>query len=148
VGLQVLYIGYNVYSWRVWRRGATPNQSSNPTPTPTGAWLPLGLATVAFTGLFGWFFAAFTDGALSYWDALTTALSLVAQYALTRKWLENWWIWIGANLIYIGLGVAAGNRLFAALQLAYIALSFSGWWGWRKQIAAQRAARPVGASLD
>jgi nicotinamide mononucleotide transporter len=147
VGLQALYVAYNLYSWRMWLRGGPKDTPPEPAPTPRAAWLPLLLATLAFTGLFGFVFDRYTDGALPYWDALTTALSLVAQYALTRKWLENWWLWITANAIYIGLGVAGGNYWFAALQVAYIALSLSGWWRWRGAIRAQAAAA-VGAGTD
>lgn len=144
VGLQALYVLYNLYSWRMWLRGGPQNSPPAPTRTPRAAWLPLLLAVAGFTVLFGWVFATYTDGALPYWDALTTALSLVAQYALTRKWLENWGIWITANAIYIGLGVAGGNYWFAALQLAYIALSASGYVRWRAEIAGRAAAPALG----
>ncbi len=145
IGLQALYVIYNLYSWRMWLRGgpkhAPPNAVlSAPTATPRAAWLLLLLAIAAFTLLFGWVFAAFTDGRLTYGDALTTALSLVAQYALTRKWLENWWIWIAANLIYLRLFVASEAYWLAALQIAYIALSYSGWARWRADIRRRATA--------
>lgn len=144
VGLQALYVLYNLYSWRMWLRGGPQNTPPAPTRTPRAAWLPLLLAVAGFAVLFGWVFDNFTDGALPYWDALTTALSLVAQYALTRKWLENWGIWITANAIYIGLGVAGGNYWFAALQVAYIALSVSGYVRWRAELAGRAAAPALG----
>jgi len=144
VGLQALYVLYNLYSWRMWLRGGPQNTPPAPTRTPRAAWLPMLLAVAGFVVLFGWVFDNFTDGALPYWDALTTALSLVAQYALTRKWLENWGIWITANAIYIGLGVAGGNYWFAALQVAYIALSVSGYVRWRAELAARAAAPALG----
>jgi nicotinamide mononucleotide transporter PnuC len=140
VGLQALYVAYNLYSWRMWLHGGLRHTPPAPSATPRAAWLPLLLAVAAFTAVFGWVFATFTDGLLTYWDALTTALSLVAQYALTRKWLENWWIWIAANCLYIGLGLASGSYWFAALQVAYIALSASGWARWRSEISRQPAS--------
>jgi nicotinamide mononucleotide transporter len=38
-----------------------------------------------------------------FWDALTTVLSIVAQYMLNKKFLENWYCWILADIIYIPL---------------------------------------------
>ncbi|MCC7358312.1 MAG: nicotinamide mononucleotide transporter [Anaerolineales bacterium] len=145
VGLQALYVAYNVYSWRMWLYGGPQNEPPAVSRTPRAAWPALLLATAGFTALFGWVFDTYTDGSLPYWDALTTALSLVAQYALTRKWLENWGIWITANAIYIGLGVAGGNYWFAALQLAYIALSAAGYGRWRAELKAAAATAPEAA---
>ncbi len=140
MGLQALYVVYNLYSWRMWLHGGPKNTPPAPTRTPRAAWLPLLLATAGFAVLFGWVFDRYTDGALPYWDALTTALSVMAQYALTRKWLENWWIWISANAIYIGLGVASGSYWYAALQVAFIALSAAGYARWRAEIDRRAAA--------
>ena len=76
---------------------------------------------------------------------LRTALSLVAQYALTRKWLENWWIWISANLIYLGLFLVNQAYWVAALQVAFIALSVSGWARWRADIRSRQASAATSA---
>jgi nicotinamide mononucleotide transporter PnuC len=145
VGLQVLYVAYNIYSWRMWLRGGPQQGAPSPMPTPRAAWLPLLAATAAFTLLFGWVFDTYTNGQLPYLDALTTALSLVAQYALTRKWLENWWIWISANLIYLGLFLAGQTYWVAALQVAFIALSYSGWARWRADIRRRHASAAASA---
>jgi nicotinamide mononucleotide transporter len=117
--------------WRRNAQGLTPRVGR----TPPNAWLALLAAILFFTGLIGGVFDQFTDNPLPYWDAVTVALSLVAQYALTRKWLENWFIWIIANVIYIGLGVSAQSYQFAALQLVYIALSLMGYRHWMKDLA-------------
>ena len=140
VGLQALYVAYNLYSWRMWLRGGPKDTPPTVSGTPRAAWPVLLLATATFTVVIGWVFATYTDGNLPYWDALATALCLVAQYALTRKWLENWGIWITANAVYIGLGVAGGDYWFAALQLANIALSAAGYARWRAELKAAAPA--------
>ena len=40
--------------------------------------------------------------ALPYLDAATATVSLVAQYMMTRKLLENWALWIGVDVVYVG----------------------------------------------
>ena len=42
----------------------------------------------------GWYLAHHTDSPVPYLDALLTSGSLVAQWMMTRKLLENWAIWI------------------------------------------------------
>lgn len=44
---------------------------------------------------------------------MTTALSLTAQYMLSRKLLENWWVWLTADVIYIGLYCYKSLYLFS-----------------------------------
>ena len=74
-----------------------------------------------------------TDSNVPYWDAVTTVLSLVAQYMLAKKLLENWWVWIAANTLYIGLYVYKELHLVAGLQVVFIALSVMGYLRWKRE---------------
>ena len=49
-----------------------------------------------------------TDAALPFPDAATTAFSLVAQWMATRKWLENWLVWIAVDVVYVAMYVVPG----------------------------------------
>ena len=53
---------------------------------------------------------------------------------LAKKLLENWWVWIAANLLYIGLYVYKQLYLVAGLQVVFIALSVMGYLRWRKEL--------------
>src|ERR1017187_9422519 len=63
------------------------------------------LAAIVFAAALGTFLRSKTDAALPLWDAGTTAFSLVAQFLQTRKWIENWPIWIAVDTIYVGMYV-------------------------------------------
>lgn len=134
VGLQVFYFVYSLYSWWMWRYGGAGRTVMKLSLTPERAWLPLIAVVPVATGLVGLGFDAYTDNPLPYWDAATVALSVVAQFMLTQKWLENWWVWIVANVIYIHLGLSGASYLFAALQVVYIALSVLGYVRWRRDL--------------
>lgn len=140
VGLQVFYFFYSLYSWWRWRYGGHGGTVLPLALTPAGAWPWLLTSVVGATLAVGWGFDAWTDNPLPYWDAASVALSVVAQFMLTQKWLENWWVWIVANALYIYLGLAAGNWQFAALQVVYIALSVGGLRRWRQDLARRQAA--------
>lgn len=135
VGLQVFYFVYSLYGWWMWVYGGAGRRSLPLSLTPRRAWPPLAVLAASASLSLGWAFDRYTDNPLPYWDALTVALSVAAQFMLTHKWLENWWVWIAANLIYIYLGLSSSSYQFAALQVAYIALSLVGYRRWRRDWA-------------
>ncbi len=92
-------------------------------------------------------FLHLAGGAVPFWDALTTALSLCAQYLLSRKRLENWWVWMGADLIYVPLYIERELYLTAALYALFLILCLIGLRDWRKSMAPATAATPGGNSV-
>jgi nicotinamide mononucleotide transporter len=138
VGLQGFYFLYSLYSWYMWLYGGEARSPLALSFTPGLAWPVLLLVAASGTLGMGWVFDVHTDNPQPYWDAATVALSVVAQFMLTRKWLENWAVWIVANLIYLGLGLWGANYQFAALQVVYIALSVMGYRRWSRSLASSR----------
>ncbi len=70
-------------------------------------------------------------GSAPFWDALTTALSLCAQWLLNRKRLENWYVWIAADLIYIPLYAYKGLYLTSVLYATFLLMCLAGLSHWR-----------------
>lgn len=75
-----------------------------------------------------------------FWDALTTALSLAAQWLLNTKRIENWYFWIAADLVYIPLYLAKGLDLTALVYLLFLKMCLVGLRSWRRQQPAGAAA--------
>jgi nicotinamide mononucleotide transporter len=65
------------------------------------------------------------------WDALTTVMSLVAQYLLTKKILENWFVWISADVVYIALYLYKELSLTAILYFIFMVMCVIGVKEWR-----------------
>ena len=59
--------------------------------------------------------------AFPFWDASMTVLSVVAQILMTRKYVENWILWVVINIISIGVYAAQGVY---AMSLEYLILLF------------------------
>ena len=74
-----------------------------------------------------------------FWDALTTSISLVATWLQTRKYIENWYWWIAADVIYIPLYFVKHVPLTAILYILFMAMCFQGLWVWRKSIKITRS---------
>jgi nicotinamide mononucleotide transporter len=105
------------------------------------AWVAA-VAVIATGGLAFWF-ERIGDAAPAL-DALTTVLSLVAQWLLNRKRIENWFVWIAADLLYVWLYVARGLHLTAALYAIFVVMCVAGLRRWR---TAARTPASRGAPL-
>ena len=140
-GLQVVYVVLNAYGWYHWLYGGK-NRTELPV-TRTGLRLGLFLATLVAAGtiLIGTLLARNTDAALPYIDALTTSTSLVAQWMMTRKLLENWPVWVAVDVVYIGMYINRSLRVTAVLYFIFLILSVVGYFQWRRSLASGEPVR-------
>jgi nicotinamide mononucleotide transporter len=134
-GLQLVYIALGIYGWWIWAHPSRTNTTLAVARTPRATWMWLIPATaVAAIGL-EIFLRRFTDSTVPAWDGLTTALSLAATYGQCKKYLESWWIWVAADLIYIPLYLYKNLWLTSGLYLAFLLLCVVGLREWRKALA-------------
>ncbi len=73
-------------------------------------------------------------------------LSLQATWLLSRKRLENWWVWIVADAVYVVLYASKDLALTSVLYAGFLALCVSGLVQWRRALPAPDAATPVAAA--
>jgi len=139
--LQLVYVAISLYGiWR-WRSGAAAGAVRPVGRTPAREWLALAaLGTLACIGL-GLFLARHTPSTVPWADAFTTVLSLCAQWLMSRRFLENWLLWIAADLVYIPLYLYKDLALTAGLYAVFLALCVQGLLGWRRERAPYDAER-------
>ena len=140
-GLQVLFIVLAGWGWWQWLRGTTAD--GNPLPVrrldARGRWLALG-ATALGWPLLGWLLSRVTDSDVPYLDALPTVGSVVGQYLLARKWLENWPAWVAVNLVSLVLFATKGLWLTVGLYAVFALLAVAGWRAWTQRLQLQETA--------
>jgi nicotinamide mononucleotide transporter len=134
MALQGVYMALMVYGWHEWRQGGEEGGQLAVSRTPARWRFMLGLAGAAFGLVLGLFLLYRTDAALPFWDAGTTSFSLVAQFMTTRKWIENWLVWIVVDAVYVGMLVSQQLYLMAALYMAYLVLAVWGWFQWQRSL--------------
>ncbi len=129
-GLQVLYFGQGVYGWMSWRRPVreVPIRRLR-APEWVAVVLGVGVGTAALTALLD----HFTDSTVPLADAFLTALSLAANQLLTRRILDNWPLWVLADVLYVPLFLYKGLYAYAALYLVFIGVAAVAWWQWEKE---------------
>lgn len=135
MGLQVVYFALGVYGWANWRFGGEKRAELSVTRTIPAEWIALAvsipLSTWGLRILLIWL-----NGAAPFWDSLTTVLSLAAQYLLCQKRLENWWLWIIADLIYVPLYLNRQLPLTAVLYAVLLVMCLIGLQQWKRPSSA------------
>jgi nicotinamide mononucleotide transporter len=103
VGLQVVYIVLAVYGWWNWLHGGADRGELRVTRVASREALLLTLAFALATPALAFILARATDAALPLADSALTAASLVAQYMMTRKYVECWLVWLAADIAYVAV---------------------------------------------
>ncbi|MEP7298172.1 MAG: nicotinamide riboside transporter PnuC [Burkholderiales bacterium] len=133
--LQILFAVVALWGWWQWLRGTADDGAAlqvRELPARGRWWL---LAALAFawpaTGLF---LKTYTDTDVPWWDAFPTAASVIGQWLLGRKYIENWAAWVVVNIVSVGLFAYKGLWLTMLLYGLFIAMSFMGWRAWARLI--------------
>jgi nicotinamide mononucleotide transporter len=143
MGLQVVYAVLSIYGWYEWLYGGEGRTELRVTRTsPRLATLLTLIALFGSAGL-GALLRHGTDAALPYMDSFLSSTSLVAQWMMTRKKLENWLVWILVDVLYVGMFVFKGLYLTAGLYAVFLGLAVKGYLDWRRS----GAERPREAAL-
>ncbi len=131
-GLQIFFLMLQLYGWYNWAQGRNAQHDELRVATLNNfqriKWAGFAASGVLVLGLL---MDRNTDAALPYWDATTTVLSVIAQYFLARKFLENWMLWITVDVLAIGIYSAKGLYIFSALYGFFLVLATIGlvaWW--------------------
>ena len=135
--LQLFFLSLSVYGWWAWLHGGDRHSRLRVSRATARVWwvgAPLTLAVG--TGL-GALLDRYTDSPIPYLDALLTSTSLFAQWMMTRKILENWVVWIIADIVYVPMFVARGLPFTAGQYAVFLILAVMGYVGWKRSWAAQ-----------
>jgi nicotinamide mononucleotide transporter len=135
MGLQVVYVALSAYGWYAWSKGGQGQEPLRVSRSSAAVRAASAVAGVLATAALAAWLARQTDEAMPLTDAGTTAFSLVAQWMQTRKFIENWWLWLVVDLVYVGMNLAQGLVWTAGLYAVYCGLAVAGLIEWRRSLA-------------
>ena len=140
--LQVFFAAVGAWGWWQWLRG-TDEHGEALRVRSLGA---NGRMSVLVAIAIAWpatalFLHRFTDTDVPWWDAFPTAASLVGQYLLGRKYVENWPVWIAVDVVGAALFAYKGLWLTTLLYVVFVAMAAVGWRGWARRTATTGPAR-------
>ncbi len=132
--LQLVFIGVSLWGWRQWwlNRHQVQQSDLGVRSLAVGSrWRLAALALMLWTAM-GYLLDRATDSDVPYFDALPTTLSLLGQYLLARKYLDNWPTWLAVNVISVALFAYRGYWLTVVLYALFALLSVQGWRQWQQ----------------
>jgi nicotinamide mononucleotide transporter len=139
MGLQVIYLALSLYGWYQWLYGGANHSVLRVTRATPRLLAILGaIDFVAWLAL-SWMLARYTNASLPRLDSFLTTTSLVAQWMMTRKVLENWTVWILVDVVYVPMFLYKELYPTAALYVIFLALAALGHRDWKRSWSAHAA---------
>jgi nicotinamide mononucleotide transporter len=139
MALQLLFIAICLLGWYRWLFGGAGHSRLRVTRITALGALAYVCAGAVATAVFTPYLRSVGD-ASPFLDALTTVLSVEAQYLMTRKVIEHWWVWMAADVIYIWLYASRELYLTSLLYVVFFAMCVVGLREWLRDTLAQKAA--------
>ena len=138
--MELYYILAGIYGLIAWRRGDKKSKSElKISYTPRVAWVAIVGVYVLLHATIYMLLVTFTDSNVPFWDSLTTSLSVVAYWLLSRKYVEQWLVWLAVDVITVGLYIYKDIPLTAGLYALYSALAIAGYMRWRRVIESEKS---------
>ena len=143
--LQIVFAIVALWGWFQWLRGHRTDGRALQVSrlTMRGALWSLAACAVAWPTV-ALFLIRFTDTDVPWFDGFVTGLSLVGQFLLGRKFIENWTVWLAVNAVSVGLFIHKGLWMTVGLYAIFTVLSVAGYFAWRPRLhPAALAAAPA-----
>lgn len=134
--INLYYLAIAVYGWAVWsghisgkgrRKGPSPIRH-----VPWGTLAKLVFLWMALWALVAGVLVMFTDSTVPVLDSFTTSLSVVGMWMLARKYIEQWWVWLVADSVYVYQYWLKGIYFSAGLYVFYAVMAVLGYLKWRR----------------
>lgn len=130
MALQVFYFFAGIYGWLYWnkKKGETFEVKHLDAHL-----IPLLMIITVLQAILYYYLLVYFKGDRPLLDAILTACSLTTTFMMTKKWVENWMIWVVIDASYIVLYGLKDMWLFAILNLIFTIIAFYGWLKWRRE---------------
>ncbi len=133
-GMEFYYLAMTVYGFVAWMRHKqkTADLPIRHMPKNTAlVWIGIGLGAWLVIYLI---LSNFTNSTVPIPDAFTTAFSIVGIWALARKYLEQWFVWIVVDIVTSVLYYHKDIPFKASLYALYVVIAVLGYFKWRKMM--------------
>ena len=140
-GMAIYYTLAALYGYAVWKwgkkRGTAADEQLPITRFPRRKVLPVALLfAVAWAAIYE-ILIHFTNSDVPITDSFANALSFVGLWALARKYLEQWMVWIVVDVVLSALYIYKGIPFKASLYALYVVIAVAGYFKWKKMMTVQ-----------
>ncbi|MEN6619222.1 MAG: nicotinamide riboside transporter PnuC [Rikenellaceae bacterium] len=134
MGLQFYYLGASMYGWKQWG-GQNREESDGKLTVSKLSGKTFAISAVA-SGVVYIFLAFILDeyskDPMPKVDTLIAVISMLATYWVTKKYIENWILWIVADALSVYLCISQELYATTILYFIYLIAAVIGYMHWRK----------------
>lgn len=141
--LQIFFFAVNIYGWWYWTRAKAEAGEIRVEAMRRGMRLAFAMGLAVAIAAWGWVMHRYTDAHFPWWDGAIAMMSIAAQILMSRRYIENWALWIAVDVLAVGLYWVKDLQLTSALYVVFLALSIWGQEEWLR--ARRRLPRAVAA---
>ena len=137
-GMEFYYLAMTVYGFIAWTRHQQKKQELPIRHFPKRMaliWVLLGL--VIWAAIY-FLLSRFTNSTVPVADAFTTAFSIVGIWALARKYLEQWFVWIVVDVVTCALYFYKDIPFKASLYAIYVVIAVLGYYKWKSLMKSEQ----------
>ncbi len=138
--LQFFFIILAIQGWYWWLKGGEKRTELKVSRAGPIDWIIVAIGITLGVPLLMWILTG--RGSAPFWDALTTAGSVVAQILMNRKKIETWFLWITVDIIYVPLYWHKDYRLTSVLYAVFLIMCIAGLRDWRKELRQLNSSEP------
>ncbi len=138
MAINIYYIFISVYGWYTWISAQNNHKKTlEVSRTPKEVISLLAIITPIIWVVLWFILKYFTNSDIPAIDSFTTAGSIVATWMLTKKYLEQWLLWVVIDGVSIGMFVYKELYFTVFLFTIYTAMAIIGYQKWKKEYEIQ-----------
>lgn len=139
MSLEAVYFFSSFYGWYQWHQRDRGQQKVTVEHITIEQGLVLtSIAIIAIT-IMAYILKVYLHSQVALLDASTTVLSLIAQWMLCRKIIENWLLWIVVDSSYFFLYATKSLNFHSMLMLVYTSMAVVAYIQWRRSVVTATA---------
>ena len=135
-GEQVFYFVACIFGVILWKKNMQKNDDGTEQVITKKFkpwhWVATIVVTIVSTIILGYFGDNILGSTLSYLDAFTVALAVIAQLLMVWRYREQWAIWIVIDVSSLIMFIILGQWSMVAMYVAWTINAFYGWYNWSK----------------
>ncbi len=138
--LQIYYIIAAIYGFMYWQLNKNKTDKAE---LPISRFPKNKLMLFATTFIAIWIvsyfvLSSFTNSTVPVLDSFGNSLSIIGLWALAKKYIEQWWIWIVADIELSALYIYKGLPFTSILYAIYSIIAIAGYFKWKKIMVEQK----------
>lgn len=150
-GEQVFYFIACIFGVVLWKKNMHKNDDGTEQVIAkkfkTWQWFVTAGITAITTVVLGYFGDNILGSTLSYLDASTVALAVIAQLLMVWRYREQWAIWILIDVSSLIMFVILGQWSMVAMYVAWTINAIYGWINWSKLNKVQNQQKNRGSGV-